>query len=326
MSRGAVVVCGPEGHFGRAVVAALAKSTKDPVVVLTPNPSAVHEEFPAAALALRFNGMTGGPWMEVIDGARAVVNLTAALPSPEPHPISHDQRRWMAARTVVEAIDSVRQRPEVLIGCGSVRVLGAASLRAGASPLDETALVPPLEELRTVRAAENVTLSARSQGLRVVLLRLGVVLDAREGLLPPYVSRFMSHLGGPLLPPSARWPWIHVEDAVGLIRFALETSALQGPVNAVAPTTATSMEVASQVGARTGHLPWLPLPAFAARRILGADAVAPISGGPPVIPARVQTLGYTFRHPVLESALGQILPALAPAPQQDEGQYATRGT
>lgn len=305
---GPVVVVAPEGRFGSSVVKALAKRGSAPVVLMD-NPSAVLETHPGAERALRFNGLTAGPWAEAFDGASVVINLAGLSPRPDGDPLEHAQRRRMGARLVAEAVDSVRVRPARLITVSSLRSIIEGQRTGPAIPLDEETPVSRQPAVRALRELELSALSVRGIGVRASVLRLGVVLDEEEGLLPAYRRRFEAHLGGPVLPRMGLWPWIHREDAIALLLFvALDERAAshEGPLHAVAPNPATSAQLAVEVGLRLHRVPWLPMPRKVARRVLGEEPVAMLTRGPP-ISSRAAALGFKFRHGDLESALDALL-------------------
>jgi uncharacterized protein len=94
---------------------------------------------------------------------------------------------------------------------------------------------------------------------------------------------------------------------VGVIHHALITTALQGPVNAVAPQAVTNREFTRTLGRVLGRPTLVPLPAFAARLAFGEMADALLLASTRVEPARLQETGYTFRYPDLEGALRYLL-------------------
>ena len=104
--------------------------------------------------------------------------------------------------------------------------------------------------------------------------------------------------------------WISLEDWIGLVRWAIMTNHVSGPLNLTAPAPVTNREFAHVLG-RVLHRPaFFPAPAFALRLALGELADALILGGQRVVPARAQALGYEFKHKALEDALRAIYGAV----------------
>lgn len=305
---GQVVVVAPEGALGRDLVERLI-AQKRPPVVLVDNPSEVLEHLPKVAGSVRFNGLTTGPWVDAFDGASVVISLAGAFPRSGEAPHLLEQRRKMAGRLLEEAVSSVRVAPRVLVGASSLRILNPDASRGGARPLDEDAARGTDGAARSVAELERGILSARQWGTRAVVVRMGVVLDRREGVVPILQRRFKARLGGPVLPRGGWWPWIHVNDAVGLLQLAAdEKRKVEGVLHAVAPIPATSAQLSQALGARLGRASWLPIPRRLARRRLGDDAVALLTRGSQVA-TRAGTLGYLFKHPTIESALDAALGA-----------------
>lgn len=305
---GQVVVVAPEGALGRDLVESLIARGRPPVV-LVDNPSEVLEHFPKAAGSLRFNGLTTGPWVDAFDGASLVISLAGAFAREGELPHLLAQRRRMAGRLLEEAVSSVRVAPRALVGASSLRVLELGQPRGGTTPLNEDTPRGTDDVARSVAELERGVFAARQWGTRAVVLRMGMLIDRREGVVPALQRRFESRLGGPVLPRAGHWPWIHVADALGLLHLAAdEKRRLEGVLHAVAPVPVTSAQLSQALGARLGRGSWLPLPRRMARRRLGDDAVALLTRGPPVA-TRAGTLGYIFSHPTIESALDAALGA-----------------
>jgi len=158
-------------------------------------------------------------------------------------------------------------------------------------------------------------------GLQVVSMRFGVVLSGRGGALGRMLPPFKLGLGGSLGSRESWFPWIHEDDAVGLLLFALHSAfpdlaelahagmrgdPLSGPVNAVAPEAVRMGEFAATLGRVLRRPARLGVPAWALRLALGelADGLVP---GQKVVPEKALAAGYRFRHPRLEGALRACL-------------------
>ena len=104
--------------------------------------------------------------------------------------------------------------------------------------------------------------------------------------------------------------WIALDDWIGLVRWALTTNHVSGPLNLTAPGPVTNREFAQVLGRVLGRPSFIPAPAFALRFALGEMADALILGGQRVVPARAQALGYEFKYATLEPALRAIYGAV----------------
>jgi uncharacterized protein len=124
--------------------------------------------------------------------------------------------------------------------------------------------------------------------------------------LPQMLPPFRLGAGGPVGSGRQYWPWIHRDDWVALVRWAIITTAVSGPVNATAPNPVTNATFASALG-RAMHRPaFMPAPAFALRLLLGEMADALLLSGQRALPAKAQRLGFTFRFANVEDALAAI--------------------
>ncbi|MDN5942958.1 MAG: DUF1731 domain-containing protein, partial [Nitrospira sp.] len=153
-------------------------------------------------------------------------------------------------------------------------------------------------EAEAVRAVE--------MGVRVVMLRTGMVLEQDGGALPKMLLPFKMFAGGPIMPGTQWVSWIHRHDHIGLIQWLLTTPNISGPVNAVAPEPVTMNQFCNTLG-RALHRPsWLPVPGFALNLALGELGTL-MTTGQRVIPAKALSKGYVFHYPKLEPAFRAIL-------------------
>lgn len=143
---------------------------------------------------------------------------------------------------------------------------------------------------------------AKRAGIRVVHLRTGVVLSRRGGALARMLPAFRAGTGGPVGSGRQAFPWIALDDLVGLIHFLL-FEEVEGPVNAVAPQTVTQGQFARVLGGVLRRPAFLPLPAFAVRLLFGEMGEALLLEGARVRPLRAQAAGFSFQWPSLEEAL-----------------------
>ncbi|MCS6897457.1 MAG: TIGR01777 family oxidoreductase [Nitrospira sp.] len=298
-----VVVAGGTGFIGRALCASLVRDGHH-VTVLTRR-GGTPRETQANPTMVEWDGLQKGSWEQCLDGAEAVINLAGA---------SIAESRWtnvrkrqitdsrvLTTRLLVEAMSRRSPRPVVLINASGIGYYGASDDRI----LDESS--PPgkgfLADLCLQWEAEAVR--AGQFGVRVVLLRTGMVLEQDGGALPRMILPFKFFIGGPIMPGDQWVSWIHRQDHIGLIRWALETPHVSGPLNAVAPEPETMRRFCDTVGRVLGRPSWLPVPQTALRLVLG-ELGSLLTTGQRVRPAKALAGGYTFQFPVLEPALRSI--------------------
>lgn len=243
---------------------------------------------PLAALALR--------------GVRAIVNLAGASIASGRWSDRRKEELWNsridATRAIVSALKQHRQDVRVLVNASAVGYYGPRAL-----PVDESGEPGSDFLARLCQAWEEEALAARAAaGVRVVTLRIGIVLSREGGALKAMLPAFRLGLGGPLGSGRQAFPWIHIDDVVGLILHALERDDLQGAVNAVAPEPLSQRQFARALGTALHRPACLRAPAIILRLALGEMANLLLTGQP-VIPKVSTESGYVFRYPTLAPAL-----------------------
>lgn len=291
-----IVIAGGSGFLGSALVKAW-RTEGHRVLVLTRHPRHPDD--------VEWSVEEGGSWTAALDGVDAVVNLAGE---------GIADRRWSAARkiaildsrvsatrAIVSAIQAARTPPGVLLNASAIGFYGVR----GDEPVTEDA-PSGSDFLAMVCRDWEAQANGAATSTRVVLLRTGVVLARHGGALPQMARPFWFFVGGPLGTGRQYVSWIHLTDWVALVRWALATSSVAGPLNLTAPNPVTNAEF-SRALARALHRPGvLRAPAFALRAALGEMGEALLLGGQRVVPAKALRLGFEFRYPVLEPALRDI--------------------
>lgn len=306
-----VVIAGGTGFLGRPLAEHFARSGWE-VIVLTrglPSGSVVQdpEERPPVARAGWQPDGSGGPWAALVEGARAVVNLAGESIAARRWSAAQKARlrdsRLLATRSLVAAIRGAREPPAVLVNASAVGYYGDR----GDERLTE-ASAPGTDFLgRLCVEWEAAALQAAAVGTRVVLVRTGMVLARDGGALAKLLPPFRLGLGGPFGSGRQYVPWIHRDDWVRLVAWAVTSEAVVGPINATAPEPVTNAEFARALG-RALHRPAVvPTPAFLLRLLLGELADALLLGGQRAIPARALELGFEFHYRRVDEALAAIL-------------------
>jgi uncharacterized protein (TIGR01777 family) len=298
-----VLVTGASGLVGRALVARLAEEKRSLRLV---------SRSPERLAAREGIGTVGWDGRELaasaLAGAEAVVHLAGepifgGLPTR-----ARRERMWTSridsTRNLVRRIGSLAasERPRVLISASAAGYYGDR----GEAELDEAA-EPGSGFLADLCVAwEEEAQRAREHGLRVARMRFAVVLSRAGGALPVLSRAFRAGLGGRLGSGRQWFPWVHLADAVGLVRLALEDARADGAINVVAPGVLRNAGFTREV-ARAVHRPaLLPAPAFAVRLAL-RDLASEFLGSRRVVPARARALAYRFAQPELGPALAAEL-------------------
>lgn len=158
------------------------------------------------------------------------------------------------------------------------------------------------------REWEAATRPASEAGIRTVSLRIGLVLSPKGGALERMLTPFKLGLGGRIGSGQQWWSWIHVDDIVGAVHYAMHAESLSGPVNLVSPHAVRNAEFTRTLASVLGRPALLPLPAFVARLAFGGEmAEELLLGSAHVEPGRLRASGYSFRFPELRTALDDLL-------------------
>jgi uncharacterized protein (TIGR01777 family) len=244
----------------------------------------------------------------------AVVNLAGARVLGMPWTQAR-RRQLLASRVdttvaVVRLIRRLQKAPRVLVSASAVGFYGA-SPNASMEPLEETAPPRPGEfQSDLCVAIEHEARRAEALGVRVVRMRFGVVLGHGGGAYPLQALSARLGLGAVLGSGRQPAPWIHLADAVGLVRFALAHNAMHGAVNAVAPGGVTQTGFAQALAASFGQRASLSMPAWPLRAVLGEMSTL-LLDGQNVVPRAALAHGYVFAHPELGGALADLARAQA---------------
>ena len=143
------------------------------------------------------------------------------------------------------------------------------------------------------------------KGVRLVLLRIGVVLGKDGGALAKMIPLFMMFAGGPLGTGRQWLSWIHLDDVVELVYESMRNPAYRGVINGTAPHPVRLAEMCERLGQVVGRPSWLPVPELALRAVLGEGATVVLEGQK-VLPVRAGQLGFSYRYPYVRDALKAI--------------------
>jgi uncharacterized protein (TIGR01777 family) len=210
--------------------------------------------------------------------------------------------RVQGTRLLSERIAALDRRPGALVCASAVGYYGDR----GDELLDEGSGPGSTFLAEVTQAWEAAAEPAREGGVRVVNLRFGIVLSPDGGALGRMLPLFRLGLGGPLGSGRQYMSWIALDDVLDVIRHALVTRTLDGPVNTASPNPVTNREFARTLGRVLGRPAAVPAPAFALRLVLG-ELGGELLGGQRVDPGRLRASGYEFRSPQLEQALRTML-------------------
>lgn len=158
----------------------------------------------------------------------------------------------------------------------------------------------------TVKLWEEEAAHATSLGIRTICTRFGIVLGKNGGALPKMLLPYQLFIGGTIGSGNQWLSWIHLDDAVRLIYFAIETKEIEGPLNITAPEPVTMKEFGKALASVMQRPHWLPVPSFALHALLGEKSLL-ILQGQHVVPHKAMQHRYQYSFPTLKPALQNIL-------------------
>ncbi|MFN7955194.1 MAG: TIGR01777 family oxidoreductase [bacterium] len=300
-----VAITGATGFVGRAVARALAERG-DEVIAFTRDPEAAAERLDAEVVAVRWDpddsvGIAAG-----LAGVSAVVNLAGEPVFGARWSEARKERirasRVDGTRALVQAMAQMDERPAVLVSASAVGYYGVS----GIAELAEEAPCGSDFLAAVCRDWELEARRADALGVRTAVLRIGVVLGKEGGALPKMLLPFKLFVGGPI-GDGAQWvSWIHLDDLVGLVLFAIDRSEVSGVLNATAPHPVTNGELSETLGHVLGRPSWLPAPRAGVELAFG-EAATVVLDGQRAVPKRALELGYVFRFTEPDAALRAIL-------------------
>jgi hypothetical protein len=143
--------------------------------------------------------------------------------------------------------------------------------------------------------------------VRLAIIRSGVVLAKDDGALKKMLPAFQWFVGGRIAGGQQYFSWIHRDDWVAFLLWALEYTPVSGPMNATAPTPVTNAEFSHALGRVLRRPSWLPVPGPALRMLVGELATYALLHGQRVVPKRALALGFEFKYPDIDTALRAAL-------------------
>lgn len=209
--------------------------------------------------------------------------------------------RINTTRALIHSMQNAHPRPKVLISGSAIGYYGDHG--------DEyvTEDTPPgtgfLPEVCT--AWESEAFKAQELGVRVVIIRLGVVLEHDGGALPQIAKPFKMLAGGYIGSGKQWFSWIHRDDVIGIIKHVIENEKVSGPVNATSPRPVTNKKFSSMLGKMLGVPSFLPVPGFMLKIAYG-DFASVLIAGQRAIPQKLLNAGHKFKYPDIEEALKAI--------------------
>jgi uncharacterized protein (TIGR01777 family) len=299
-----VLVTGASGLIGQALCDALF-ARGDDVVGLTRDPGRARSANP------RVDWRKWDPTLERPDpaafaGVDGVVHLLGERIDQKWTAEAKEriiESRRQGTHNLVQTLIGLEAPPKVLVSQSAVGYYGDR----GAEEVEETDGPGSSFDAEVTQAWEAAAHELDPTGVRLVVVRTGQVLSARGGMLKEMLTPFKLGVGGPLAGGEQYLSWIHIEDEVGILLWALDNEKVSGTLNAASPNPATNKDFSKALGRALNRPAVMPVPGLVLDLKFGKEFGQVLRGGQRVIPKRTQELGYEFKHPDLDEALGDVL-------------------
>jgi uncharacterized protein len=299
-----VLVTGASGFIGSALCDALLVRG-DSVVGLTRDPQRARSTNPSVVWHA-WEPTLERPPADAFAGVDAVVNLAGEKINQRWN--DDVKRRIMesrraATRNLIGALAGLERKPRVLVNQSAIGFYGDR----GDAIVDESAEPGEGYDSEVVREWEAAAREAGALGLRLVVVRTGHVLDPSGGLLGELMTPFKLGVGGPIAGGHQYMSWIHIDDEVGILLWAIDNERVGGTINATAPNPVTNRDFSRALGQALGRPAVMPVPGLVLDLKFGKEFGQVLRGGQRVMPRRALDLGYEFQHTEINEAFRSLL-------------------
>jgi uncharacterized protein (TIGR01777 family) len=304
-----VFVTGGTGLVGTRLVRRL-KERGDEPVVLTRRPTVAQEKFAGRCSVVEGDPAQAGKWMDAVADCDAVIHLAGENVfghrwKEEFKTLLRDSR----IKSTANVVQALSRKPTAADGTPKVLVNASAIGYYGVHGDEEvTEETPPGDDFlaRLCFDWEAAAKQVESHGVRVAMVRVGVVLDKEGGALAKMLTPFKMFVGGKIGSGRQWVSWVHHEDLVGIFLLPLDNRNACGPINGTAPGPVTNKEFSKALGRALGRPSFMPTPAFGLHLMLG-EVAGVITTGQRVLPKRPTALGYQFKFPQIDAAFQDVL-------------------
>lgn len=298
-----IVLFGGTGFIGKHLITELKSHYR--ITVITRSTSKAPEG--TQGKKLDFNDI---PSMALLfDEADAIINLAGEGVGEKWTKKKKDaikSSRLNVDHFIIEAFNACSKKPSVVIQGSGIGVYG---FETSDNYFTEESALGTSGFLTEVGIAHEEALRPLQDKTRLVYIRTGIVLDGKEGALPPMAMPFKFFAGGPLGSGNQWLSWIHIKDEVRAIRYLLEKQTATGVFNLTAPNPVRQKYFAKQLGSILHRPAFMPSPGFFLKMAMGEMADELLLNGLKVTPQRLLDSDFQFKYFHIEDALKDIYQA-----------------
>lgn len=267
---------------------------------------AVHGVSRSAENAIRWDPAAGELDAAALEGVNAVVHLAGENVAGRWSDAK--KKRIMESRVkgttlIAQTLAGLERPPKVLVSASATGYYGDR----GDDRLSEQEPAGEGFLAEVCVAWEASAAPAAAAGIRVVHPRIGIVLAGEGGALAAMKTPFKLGVGGKIGSGEQLMPWVHIDDVVRMIAFALEHEGLSGPFNAVAPEPVTNATFTKALGKVLSRPTFMPLPGGLAKLAMGEAADEMLLSSTGAVPSVLQSVDFEWRYPDLSAALEAAL-------------------
>lgn len=300
-----ILITGATGSIGRNLAQQLI-ARGDEVIVFTRNPKSAQKKIPNATKCVKWEYDRLTDWLIELNDIDVVVhlagaNLGARRWNEEYKKLAYDSR-ILSTRNLVEAIKAVEQKPKVFICSSAVGIYGNRYDEL----LDETSSLGDDFMAHICKDWEKEAEKVEQHGIRRVSVRTGLVMQKDEGVLKKMLLPFKLFIGG-LLGSGRQWfPWIHIDDIVGIYMHAIDNEKVSGTINGASPSIVTMKEFSKTLGKILKRPSIFPVPKSIMKIVAGEVAEYAVMSQRTSV-EKIIKAGYKFKFENLEEALKELL-------------------
>jgi len=296
-----IVIFGGSGFLGKRLISSLKNQYK--IIVASRNPDTIKREDGIEYSAFKYNTES---FKEIIDGSDIVVNFSGASIAGKRW--NHEYKKIMydsrikTTNMITEAISLCSYKPHTFVSTSATGIYGnqGDEILIETSPLGNDYLANMCIDW------EKSALKSDKENVRTVCIRVGVVLDKKEGGFERMIQPFRFFVGGRLGNGKQFLPWIHIDDIVRVYTEAIKNNEITGVINGTAPIPMTNKEFSSTVAKAMKRPNLFIVPEFMLKIIVGEFAKF-LTGSQRVIPQKLLDIGFHFKFNDIKSALDNLI-------------------
>lgn len=308
MANEKIIIAGGSGFIGKALSRDLAQ-TGNEVIILSRNPEKYRSQLDSKIHWVKWDSRTSAGWAEHVEGAQAIINLAGVNIAGGFWTASRKKAilasRLDAGKAIVDAIRQAKTPPQVVVQSSGIGIYGSR----GDEILTEESGQGEGYLADVAKQWEASTKAVTELNVRQVILRIAVVLEADGGYLAKVKLPFYFCIGGHLGSGKQWLSWIHRKDLIEIIKFLIANPEADGAFNACAPEPIQAGDFFILLGKALKRPSWLHIPAFFLRSGLGEMADELLLPSQRCIPEKLNKMNFSFKYPVPEQALNEILKA-----------------